>query len=323
MASKDTPDPTPERPLRPRAEPPTVLVIGAASRDVVDDDPRGWRLGGAVTYCSLTLARLGFRVRALVGADRAAAAASELDLLRDAGVELAVVGLPTGPVFDNIEGEHGRTQLCLAVSAALDREHLPIGWETSDAMFAGPVAGELGDSWSDLAASTPYLALGWQGLLRELEEGKVVRKVAPGRSPLVAAAQLVGLSRGDVVPETEIADLVTPLRPGATLALTDGRHGGLLVDAASPLRLRRYPAIPPDGVVDPTGAGDVFLATLMAARLAPGRLGGPPRKGGDARLAAAAASLAIERPGLLGVPSLGAVLRRAARATGVGAATRD
>lgn len=44
------------------ARSPVVLVVGAASRDVVDDDPRGWRLGGAVTFTSLALARLGLEV---------------------------------------------------------------------------------------------------------------------------------------------------------------------------------------------------------------------------------------------------------------------
>src|SRR6185295_20414519 len=38
---------------------PMVLVVGAASRDITPDDPRGWRLGGAATYGSLLLARLG------------------------------------------------------------------------------------------------------------------------------------------------------------------------------------------------------------------------------------------------------------------------
>ena len=47
------------------SETPQVVVIGAASRDLVDDDPRGWRLGGGVSYSALALARLGLPVRAL------------------------------------------------------------------------------------------------------------------------------------------------------------------------------------------------------------------------------------------------------------------
>ena len=58
---------------------PEVVVVGAASRDVVDDDPRGWRLGGGVSYSALAVARLGLPTRALIGVDREASSASELD----------------------------------------------------------------------------------------------------------------------------------------------------------------------------------------------------------------------------------------------------
>src|SRR6186997_3144045 len=62
------------------SEAPEIVVVGAASRDLVDDDVRGWRLGGGVSYSALALARLGLRVGALVGVDGPAASADELDL---------------------------------------------------------------------------------------------------------------------------------------------------------------------------------------------------------------------------------------------------
>ena len=95
----------------PRADPraaPSVLVVGSASRDLTPDDPRRWRLGGAVSYGALTLARLGLPTRALVGADAEAASASELAVLRDAGVDVSVARLPHGPVFRNVETPAGR-----------------------------------------------------------------------------------------------------------------------------------------------------------------------------------------------------------------------
>ena len=52
----------------PSSDLPDIVVVGAASRDRVEDDPRGWRLGGAVSYAALAIARLGLRVGALVGA---------------------------------------------------------------------------------------------------------------------------------------------------------------------------------------------------------------------------------------------------------------
>jgi sugar/nucleoside kinase (ribokinase family) len=286
-----------------------VLVVGAASRDITTADPRGWRLGGAVTYGSLTLARLGLRVRALVGADDVAAVAHELDLLREAGVEVALAPLAHGPVFENIEQPGGRRQRCLSIADALEPGALPREWGASDAVFLGPVAGELGGTWASLRA--PLVVLGWQGLLRRLVVDADVKRIAPGPDPLLDAADIVGVSVDDVDAATKLSELVDMIRPGATVVVTRGDRGGTVLISRRPARsaLRAYPAIPSNGVVDATGAGDVFLATLAATAIDGSRLGATDWA---ARLtfAAAAGSLAVEGPGLLGVPTLAAIRRR-------------
>jgi sugar/nucleoside kinase (ribokinase family) len=287
--------------------PPTVLVVGAASRDVTPDDPRGWRLGGAVTYGALTLGRLGFRVKALVGADAEAASARELDLLRAAGVIIALARLESGPVFDNVR------HLFLEPSDRIPPEALPPHWTSRlDAVLIAPVADEVDEGWAALAS--PILGLGWQGLLRELVPGQVVARRPPAPNRLVQAASLVGVSREDLAPETAPADLMELLGPGATLAVTDGARGGTLfrnADDGEAALARPYPAIPSDGTLDATGAGDVFLAAMLGTMVQPALLEGLDD---PTTLAAAAASLTIEAPGLLGVPDLADVRRRAARA---------
>ena len=61
------------------ADAPVVVVVGAASRDLVDDDPRGWRLGGGVSYAALTPGPArACRSRALIGVGRLAAEPREL-----------------------------------------------------------------------------------------------------------------------------------------------------------------------------------------------------------------------------------------------------
>ena len=62
--------------------------------------------------------------------------------------------------------------------------------------------------------------------------------------------------------------------------------------------------------MDPTGAGDVFLAALAAARIEPRLVGGRIGQGFDLLLAAAAASLVLEGPGMFGVPPRDAVRQR-------------
>jgi sugar/nucleoside kinase (ribokinase family) len=293
------------------------VVVGAASRDLAADDPRGWRLGGAVTYAALTLARLGLHVRALVGVDSLAAEARELDLLRAAGAELALVRLDRGPVFENVEGAGGRIQRCLSESDSVPTSALPAGWGRDPGWMLASVADELAPEWAMVPPAGALVAVGWQGMLRTLVAGDVVRRRAPVRNELVARANLIGLSRDDLAPGTSPETVLHLIDPRTELVVTEGDGGGRIAASASghgrPRPWRRYGAIPSDGAVDPTGAGDVLLAAILAVRLNPVLAGRPLGRGSDVRLAAAAASLATEAPGLSGVPELGAVLRRMRR----------
>jgi sugar/nucleoside kinase (ribokinase family) len=300
---------------QPSGTAPTVVVVGAAARDIVDDDPRGWRLGGGVSYGALTTARLGLRTGAVVGVDAAAATASELDLLREAGVDVHLVPLEHGPIFENIERPEGRLQLCGSHSDPLPTAAVPTGWRNASGWILAPVAAELPADWAVLPREEAFVAVGWQGLLRELVAGEGVHHVRPRPDAIIRRADLVGLSRDDVDHEVHLADLYDLLRSGALLAVTQGDHGGLVVHGAhgegdGALDLRHYPAVPSHEIVDPTGAGDVFLAALAAARIEPRLVGGRIGQGFDLLLAAAAASLVLEGPGIHGVPMRDAVRGR-------------
>jgi len=292
-----------------RAVGPFVLVAGAASRDLTSDDPRGWRLGGAVTYAALTLARLGLRVGAVVGVDAAAATAHELDTLEAAGAIVIRSELAAGPVFEITETDGSRRLRCVSTSDPVPIFAVPRAWLVEGTpVFLGPVAGELGADWTAVAA--PHVALGWQGLLRELRAGELVRRVAPEPHALLDVATLVGVSREDLGRDLAPASAIRLLRPGATLVATNGTNGGEVLEVGAeglPTSSWRYMAVSPDRVIDPTGAGDVFLAAMLAARL-------DPSLGPDVLVAAAAASLVIEGAGTAAVPTRAAVLERMRRA---------
>ena len=291
---------------------PSVVVVGAAARDLAEDDPRGWRLGGGVSYSALTTARLGLATGAIVGVDEEASTASELDLLREAGVDVRLVPLEHGPVFVNIERAEGRLQLCESHSDPLPVDTVPAAWRAAPGWILAPVAAELPPDWAGVPADHAFVAVGWQGLLRGLVAGEAVGHIAPHPDPIIRRADLVGLSRDDVDRDVALADLYGLLRRGASLAVTQGDRGGLVAHGAhgdrdAALELRHYPAVPSHDLVDPTGAGDVFLAALAAARIEPRLVGGRIGQGFDLLLAAAAASLVLEGPGMLGVPIRDAV----------------
>lgn len=222
-----------------------------------------------------------------------------------------------GPVFVNDERPGGREQLCVAASDELRPGAVPEAWRPAAAMLLGPVAGELSPDWLDVGAAGSPVALGWQGLLRRLVPGEPVHRLDPVDHPFLRRATLVGVSADDVGPEQRLRDLVDRIAPGATLVVTRGDRGGTALTSRRPARsaLLAYPAIASDAVIDPTGAGDVFLAALFAWSI--GAVEGGAVEPGVSpapglRFAAAAASLVVEGPGLGAVPTLAAVRRRAA-----------
>ena len=292
---------------------PQVVHVGSACRDETPDDPRGWRLGGGVAYAALTTARLGLRTVAVIGVDEAARTAHELDLIRAAGAELLLVPLAEGPVYRNLETPDGRVQTCLQVGRPLPIPVLPPAWLAAPAWQLAPVADEIGDAWADVVPAGTDLALAWQGLLRELRAGQRVTRRPPRPSSILSRADVVAVSHHDLDPETPIARLTAMLRPGARLVITRGRDGGLVVDvgAAGPEAVVRYSTPPSADELDPTGAGDVFLAALVAARVDPKLLAAAP--GADRpelRFAAAAAGLVVEGPGLAAVADRAATVAR-------------
>jgi sugar/nucleoside kinase (ribokinase family) len=269
-----------------------------------------------VSYSALTIGLLGLRVGALIGVDALAGQAHELDRLRAAGVDVRLATLERGPVFDNLERPEGRVQVAHSISDAVEPGELQRTWAGAPAWVLTPVAAELPDAWADVPSREAIVAVAWQGMLRDLRVGEPVGRTDPRASRLLERAELVGVSRDDLAPDAELADLCRFLRPGATLVVTAGTGGGLVAEAGpdGPRRLFRYPAVAPDRRVDPTGAGDVFLAALLAARVRPQLVGGRLGQRHDVLLAAAVASLVVEAAGLDGVPDRDRIRRRVAQA---------
>ncbi len=273
---------------------PDVVVVGAASRDRVDGDRRGWRLGGSATYCSLALARLGISTGALIGVDEEAADAGELDVLAKAGVRLRRVPLEHGPVFENLEIDGHRAQRWISKSDELPTGDVPAEWRPARTWLLVPVAGEVGEEWARVPPAEARVVVGWQGLLREFATEGWVKRTAPAPSRLLERARLVCASMDDLAAMARLADL-RAMAPQATLVLTSGERGGLVSRGTG---FARYEAFAAE-TVDPTGAGDVFLAALVATWLLVGELASSRAL----RFAAAAAACAVEGPGITRVPT--------------------
>jgi sugar/nucleoside kinase (ribokinase family) len=278
--------------------------VGAASRDIDEADPRGWRLGGTVSYAALAAARLGVRVRALIGADADAATASELDALREAGVDIELAPLAIGPVFENRQlPDGGREQVVFSASDTIAPAALPADWRGATNVLLGPVANEIPDDWVDAVPRSSFVALAWQGLLRQLLPGQPVSIQPLTASPLVRRADVLFVSAEDVAAGGPPLDNL--LRPGQDAFITHGGHGALHVREDRLARTLAFVAPRPRRVpIDTTGAGDVFLAAYVAARISAASLIGTRDEWRLAALAAAAASLNVTARDLTGVPGI-------------------
>lgn len=253
----------------------------------------------------MALARLGVRVGAVIGLDEEAASAAELDVLREAGAELMPVRLARGAVFDNTETGSGRVQLCHSASDRLPVTALPSSWADARALLLNPIAGELDWRWGRVAGAETLVALGWQGLLRRLVPGRPVEALPLRPMSLIERADIATVSIEDAAGGARV--LLNRLLPraGQQLVVTSDRGFSLHVRRdGSGWRARTVPVRPSAVVRDPTGAGDVFLASWVAGVLAtrPAGLGDDHWR--SLALAAAAAGAKVEVSALHEMPNV-------------------
>ena len=263
-----------------RAQPLEFIAIGHATLDKTTD---GFRAGGSALYAARTAHALGL--------SSALVTATGVDLPPSAFAGLGgLVALGRQSTrFDNLYQDGRRSQTVLAraeeipasLIERLQREQ-PIA---PDAVtLYCPVADELSER-VPLAALSPHGLCGVspQGFMRRWDETGAVQNV-PWRVDdfRLRTVDIVAFSDEDLDgDETWARELPIP-----TITITRGADGA---DILYERRAAHVRALVVDEV-DPTGAGDVYMATLLIAM----RAGRPPIEA--ARLACCAASLAVEGP---------------------------
>lgn len=265
---------------------PRILIVGHLTEDMA---PEGPRLGGAAAFAGLLAHRFGAPVRILTAVDAAFPYLGALD-----GIAVHRLPSPDRTRFRNRYRSDGSREQTILSRARLIPETairqavaaLPPG----SAVFYGPVANELGGAGplprphgrGAFAVAAP------QGMLRRWDShGRISVHWTPRAARRFAGLDLVSLSESEL-PEAIGGGV-------SLLAVTRGRRGAVIRRAGLPEI--PVPAVP--GVeVDPTGAGDVFAAALGVALWR----GSPLERA--AGLAAAAAAISVESPGVAGVPTL-------------------
>jgi sugar/nucleoside kinase (ribokinase family) len=263
---------------------PDYLMLGHFTRDVLPD--RTTTPGGTSLYAALTAQHLGRSVGVV-------SARAELPADWPATIQIAFHRSPTPPTFENIYTAHGRQQILHTASLPITVDAIPAKWRSAPVVHLGPILGETPEALvfafpGALLGVTPQ---GWMRIWNEpLPSPIIYRPWQPAPRVLERIDALV-LSTEDVRGDEEL--VVSYARHCPLVALTRGANGATLFIHGEP---HHIPAFAADER-DPTGAGDVFAATLFA------RLHETKDPLESARYAAYVAAISVEAPGSSAIPS--------------------
>jgi len=256
------------------------LAIGHTARDEFPDGR--WRLGGTALYGAATAAKLGARVTLVT---RAGPTEREVldTLCQELGIALRALTSDVTTTFAFTYDAAGHRTLRLRAKAApITRGEVGRAVGTPKAVLLASIAGELDDSlFAPWSGAKRVLAA--QGLLRSFDaDGTVVATAWSDYARLLPKVDAV------VVSEEDRAEFSAWL-PFTTVVVTEAERGSTLHARG---RTDHVPAFAVAEVIDQTGAGDAFAASL-ALGLAEGLT-----MIEAATFASAAASFAVEGLGM-------------------------
>ena len=224
------------------------LAIGHICHDLAPD---GRTTGGAAAYGASTARALGCRAGIVTSA------AAE-DNWQASFPELAVhqaVALAT-TVFENVYTPAGRIQTIHAVASDINPGHIPSAWTRTPIVHLGPIANEVDPAIINLFSDS-VVGVGPQGWMRRWDHAGHVHQVA-----WETAAEVLPLAAVTFVSLEDLADraMLDDYRQLARILVVTAGPEGCTVSCRGETRSFRAPVV---GVVDTTGAGDIFAAAYL------------------------------------------------------------
>jgi sugar/nucleoside kinase (ribokinase family) len=248
--------------------------IGVYGNLTLDELDRNGKLvvrpGGSALYSSLAAVSLGARVSVFsnIGSDYPR---DTLSSLNSRGIDITRVkkldGLTTRFRI-SYRGDSRKLEL-IHPGQRLKPADCP---RSLGAIHLGPVFKEVGlDVLNYACRHSQFLSFDVQGLLRTLDRDGSVRLVRRSIGPFLSKCNLVKATEEEarvMAPgATTVATARRLLHKGAQyVIITRGRSGSLLVRKNGDAL--HIPSVPESKVVDPTGAGDIFIGGWLATFLA-------------------------------------------------------
>lgn len=263
---------------------PDYVLIGHITADLT---PQGRVAGGTVSYAARTAAAFGLRVGVLTSTMRDDAVLDAITPYAD------VVALPAAQTttFENKYTAAGRTQYIRGVAAPIGVDDIPAAWQNAPLVHLAPIAGE-GDP--AVAAQFPgaRVLLTLQGWLRKWDSSGLVQFKRWFNPDALRYIGIVVFSEEDII---AAPDLEAEFAGAAEhLFVTRAEKGGTYYHRSQPISY----TTPQVELFNPTGAGDIFAASLLAALH---RLNGDMHAA--IRVAAELAAISVTRFTIEGAPT--------------------
>ena len=246
-----------------------VAVIGPATIDrVVQGCTQVYQCGGVVTYAGLTFANLGLDTRVLTNI--AAADQSMLAFLQHSGIEVHIGESPDTTRFVNFVDGDQRQQEVPSRAAPIGTGQLEPVLLGVEHVHLGPLApGDLCPEILEAFRSDIRISLDIQGYVRQIEDDRVIPAISVDLLAALQSADLVKASLDELeLVLVHFGQTLVQLMRDCAIAewvVTDGSRGGWIMDSTG--RRTEFAADHIGSLVDPTGAGDVFFAAYLVARL--------------------------------------------------------
>ena len=231
--------------------PPDYLLIGHITADLT---PSGRVAGGTVSYAARTAAAFGLRVGILTSA------AVDEPLLDELAPFAEIISIPAKETttFENIYEPTGRKQFVRGIAAPIGLDDIPAHFLQAPLVHLAPIAGE-GDPEITHLFKDATVLLTLQGWLRRIEGDGRVRFKRWFDADVLKSMNVVVFSEEDIV---EAPDMEQSFAQSVShLFVTRAERGGTYYREGAP---QSY-STPQVELIHPTGAGDVFAASLLAS----------------------------------------------------------
>lgn len=228
-------------------------LIGHVTADLTPD---GRKLGGTVSYAARTAHAFGLSVRLLTSAAANEALLGEIEPYIS---DLVNVPAAETTTYENVYNALGRTQYVRGVAAPITPRMIPRRFRDAPLVHLAPIAGEYEPGAMLAAFPKARILLTLQGMLRAWGADGRVRFKRWLDAAALKRIDVIVFSEEDILEAPELEREIAAVCRRVVVTRAE-RGGTVYLDG----KANAY-TTPQVAVINPTGAGDVFAAGLLAA----------------------------------------------------------